>query len=691
MMLVLAANVATLAAGLKLEAIASAAPKKKKHTGSLSNDPPKFTVQSLGGFQEWGPFPIDFLKQQVSYTADEDEADLVFAAQGKFTWKERFPSFLMELTPRHPSKPWVVWAHNIKLEKCGREINKKWCEYTFKMLKRMDILFVAYDLRDFLVVNDKIDQLRGVTFPPFGSFRRATPSPETLAFSTKYRLTFRGDAHPGWFNSSSARPNLKRAFAHNTDPSVVVEFAADRCPQCGYSHEEQERYDDLLQNTSFALVPHGDGRWESRFSEVVDACAIPVVMADGLTLPFAEVLDWAGAIVVIHEDVATDAQALLALLPSNRTLIEQMRKRVCFIQEQYFATNTTKFTTMLLALRMHLRMHRKPMFLPCPPLAAYATGNIVERPSLDAETKLDMVHIVYSSNRNGFAGLLNSMASLTRHLSQPQKTTIHVIVPKKDLTGAEDVLACFRREPDVADGIKGLGMPTVVVHEMLPQPPLPSVMDYPPEAFVRLYLHKYLPEAPRALWVDIDTIVQADVRPLYQRHLDNMLASTLDGGLDNLQKDSVNWSEWPAVHVGLMNLTFKDWLNTGVLLFDLEKWKATGATAKVEDAISAMSGWSADQLGFSLAFKGNVDLMDWRWNIHGLSDDFLDEKCSEEGRIVHWTGYAGGKPWQKGHWPYNDKFYKGYLPQHRCDALANVSAPSVPTEILRLGLKLIAH
>jgi hypothetical protein len=70
-------------------------------------------------------------------------------------------------------------------------------------------------------------------------------------------------------------------------------------------------------------VPHGHGRWNHRFSEVIAAGAIPVVIADGLILPFSQLIDWRHAAVrVMHaSNTATvmTVELMNAVSASNTT------------------------------------------------------------------------------------------------------------------------------------------------------------------------------------------------------------------------------------------------------------------------------------------------------------------------------------------------------------------------------------
>ena len=69
-------------------------------------------------------------------------------------------------------------------------------------------------------------------------------------------------------------------------------------------------------NTSFALVPSGFNRWSFRFIDAIGACAIPVIMADGLTLPFDQIIPWDELVIWIPSRFSDDALHIIKQLPT---------------------------------------------------------------------------------------------------------------------------------------------------------------------------------------------------------------------------------------------------------------------------------------------------------------------------------------------------------------------------------------
>lgn len=145
------------------------------------------------------------------------------------------------------------------------------------------------------------------------------------------------------------RARLFKAFEKFSEPRVNIENCGAIGSSCS-AMTDKSRYWGLLINSSFVLEVRGHGRWNPRLYEVICACSIPVIMVDGLTLAFEEVIDWSNAVIWAKEDLADNATALLAKLPRDLGVIRQMKKRVCEIRDKYLSSKTQRFQSLLLAL-----------------------------------------------------------------------------------------------------------------------------------------------------------------------------------------------------------------------------------------------------------------------------------------------------------------------------------------------------
>merc|ERR1712048_852495 len=195
------------------------------------------------------------------------------------------------------------------------------------------------------------------------------------------------------------------------------------------------------------------------------------------------------------------------------------------------------------------------------------------------------------------------------------------------------------------------------------------------QAFARWYIHDYLPRAPRAIYLDHDTIITADVGPLYRVRMRHALAATS-------MKRTLTWYlQYPCVHQlqpqGSSQVPDVPVFNSGVLVLDLEKWRLQNITAGLERWGSMCEGVEHDQMPLNMELLGAYDRLDWRWNVVGMGCNFLKAQCQhygvprrcvKEGWILHFHG--DWKPWQRSTLPHpHSDAFELYSPPRQCSVL----------------------
>ncbi len=178
---------------------------------------------------------------------------------------------------------------------------------------------------------------------------------------------------------------------------------------------------------------------------------------------------------------------------------------------------------------------------------------------------------------------------------------------------------------------------------------LPSIAPYGSVVWLRFLLPEVLPEVGRVLYVDADTLAVSDLAPL----MDADLGGAAIGAVANVV--------YPEHRDHLRALGFDDYrrfLNSGVLLLDLDRFRAEG----ISETLLAVARDRAvdlkwpDQDVLNLVFAGRWHALDARWNAQQtlwiepeLAEDVLGADAADGARsapgILHFEGPDLAKPW----------------------------------------------
>jgi len=262
------------------------------------------------------------------------------------------------------------------------------------------------------------------------------------------------------------------------------------------------------------------------------------------------------------------------------------------------------------------------------------------------------MHVVYAleATSNVLNAALVSMVTLGRHMKEPHLLTIHVIGENVEVIEKELVACFFNFMGDQA-------APHVELHELHA---LPDVMlqfahrTLPPQGqaqldmdgfmrrtklqMSRFYLHQYLPaSASRALWLDAETLVVADIMPLRRLKMKTAVAAVEDGtGLEDetafLRQASANFSQAQSFIPAPGAKHFK----TSVLLVDLREWRRRQLHTELE-ALAALvhDHRTVDRLLLNLGLHSQFDMLDERWNAECIISETGAADVLEAASIVH--------------------------------------------------------
>lgn len=177
---------------------------------------------------------------------------------------------------------------------------------------------------------------------------------------------------------------------------------------------------------------------------------------------------------------------------------------------------------------------------------------------------------------------------------------------------------------------------------------LPAARSFDRAVWYRLLLAELLEDADRVLYLDGDVIAMDDLRPLWQADL----AGSYAAAVPNV------WDPWNAGRPAQLGLAGPhEYLNSGVVLLDLDRLRADDMSARLIDYARR----NADRLPFldqdvlSIVFAGRWTRLHPRWNcmnsvlLSDAADELLGAEAVAQARrspgIRHFEGPSVNKPW----------------------------------------------
>lgn len=175
----------------------------------------------------------------------------------------------------------------------------------------------------------------------------------------KYFLTFKGKRYLHGIGS-----NVRNKLYHlNNNRDVILvttckhgyawtKFKDKRCNKDNSDYDKYD-YNDLLNNSTFCLIPRGRRLGTYRFLEALKVGCIPVLASDGWILPFSEIIDWKKALVWTKENELMQVTSILREIPIEKVI--EMRKLCLNLYEKYFSSLKTIIDTTINILERRIK------------------------------------------------------------------------------------------------------------------------------------------------------------------------------------------------------------------------------------------------------------------------------------------------------------------------------------------------
>ena len=166
--------------------------------------------------------------------------------------------------------------------------------------------------------------------------------------------------------------------------------------------------------------------------------------------------------------------------------------------------------------------------------------------------------------------------------------------------------------------------------------------------YYRIFISKLFPDIDKAIYLDADTIINADIKEMYDIELgDNLIGAIPDSFICNDKDAQIYASEGIGVE--------KDrYVNSGVLLMNLKLMRELSFS---EHFLQLLNKYhfdliAPDQDYINVICRDRLLLLDTIWN---YQTEFILPEVGEP-KIVHYNLY--GKPWNYDDVPFGDLFWK---------------------------------
>ena len=241
-------------------------------------------------------------------------------------------------------------------------------------------------------------------------------------------------------------------------------------------------------------------------------------------------------------------------------------------------------------------------------------------------TKKEIVPVFYATDENYLPFLGVALASLTAHCNVNRKYAVHVLTNGKlgekgkwiENMQTENVCVQFHNVSKQINRIMG---------------DLHCRDYYTPAIFYRLFIPDLFPQYDKAVYLDCDTVLQADIAELFDEDLgNNYLGAVADGAVAATR-------EFRAYTRKALGIEPDCYFNSGVLSMNLRALREMGFYKAFCDMLHTYRFIVApDQDCLNIICKGKVHYFAKEWNYMPIAGE-----CATPLKLVHYN--LSLKPW----------------------------------------------
>lgn len=186
----------------------------------------------------------------------------------------------------------------------------------------------------------------------------------------------------------------------------------------------------------------------------------------------------------------------------------------------------------------------------------------------------------------------------------------------------------------------------------------PTVAHFTASMYSRFLIPDLKPEINKAIYMDVDVIVNGDIKELFNIDLENYpIAAT--PYLHELEANPKNWCDSIKKRIGL-NLS-SEYFTSGLLLMDCDYFRKNNLQKILFETTKEKAEvlLCPDQDVMNLVFENNYKVLDYRFDIviDMTSKEYL-ENALNDFCILHFAGGKGVRPWLNSECLGSQEFWK---------------------------------
>jgi lipopolysaccharide biosynthesis glycosyltransferase len=170
---------------------------------------------------------------------------------------------------------------------------------------------------------------------------------------------------------------------------------------------------------------------------------------------------------------------------------------------------------------------------------------------------------------------------------------------------------------------------------------------YSKTTYFRLFIPDLYPQYNKALYLDSDIVILADIADLYNEDMETNLVAAIP---DEVIQNTKVFQDYAEKVVGVAD--YKNYFNAGILLMNLDELRKFNFQNKFLHSLEVIKfSVAQDQDYLNRLCKGRVKLVDGAWNRMPM---FSDKVKDEDIKLIHYN--LAYKPWH-----FEDIMYKEYF------------------------------